>query len=124
MKTDRPVNLALYTIHFPVTAVASITHRITGVILMVGIGFGLWILDLALSSPEGFAEASVVMQGGLAKFILWGLLASVIYHICAGLKHLLLDMHIADSLEGGRIATWAMLVISVVLVVLAGAWVW
>lgn len=124
MKTDRPVNLALYTIHFPVTAVASITHRITGVILMVGIGFGLWILDLALRSEAGFAQASVVMQGGLAKFILWGLLASVIYHVCAGLKHLLLDMHIADSLEGGRIATWAMLVISAVLVVLAGVWVW
>ncbi|MCR9279178.1 MAG: succinate dehydrogenase, cytochrome b556 subunit [Pseudomonadaceae bacterium] len=124
MKTDRPVNLALYTIHFPVTAVASITHRITGVILMVGIGFGLWLLDLALSSEAGYLRASEVMQGGLAKFILWGLLASVIYHVCAGLKHLLLDMHIADSLEGGRIATWAMLVISAVLVVLAGVWVW
>lgn len=124
MKTDRPVNLALYTIHFPVTAVASISHRITGVILMVGIGFGLWILDLALSSEAGFNEAMLVMQGGLAKFILWGLLASVIYHVCAGLKHLLLDMHIADSIESGRIATWAMFVISAVLVVLAGVWVW
>lgn len=124
MKTDRPVNLALHTIHFPITAIASITHRITGVILMVGLAFGLYLLDMALASEAGFAQAQLVMQGGLAKFIAWGLLAALIYHICAGLKHLLLDMHIGDSLEGGQTATWIMLAVSAVLIVLAGVWVW
>ena len=52
MKTDRPVNLNLLAFSFPLAAIVSITHRITGVVLFVGLAFALYALDLALASPE------------------------------------------------------------------------
>ena len=54
------------------TAIASIVHRITGVFLFLGIGYLLWLLDLALDSEAGFgvgtgdgilAIARVQMEG-------------------------------------------------------------
>ena len=54
MNSKRPVNLDLSTIHFPLPALTSITHRVTGVILFVGLIFGFWALDASLSSPAGF----------------------------------------------------------------------
>ena len=50
MKTDRPINLALTKFKFPLAAIASITHRITGVLLFVGIAFLLYLLDQSLTS--------------------------------------------------------------------------
>ena len=56
MKTDRPVNLNLLAFSFPLAAIVSITHRITGVVLFVGLAFALYALDLALASPEEFCS--------------------------------------------------------------------
>ena len=58
MNSKRPVNLDLSTIQFPLPALTSIAHRITGVILFIGLIFGFWALDASLSSPEGFAAVS------------------------------------------------------------------
>ena len=70
MKTERPVYLSLTQFGWPVTAIASITHRITGVLLFVGIAFLLWLLSMALKSPEGFAAATEVLSAPVPKLLL------------------------------------------------------
>ena len=122
MAGDRPVHLNLFVFRWPLAAIASITHRITGVIAFVGIAFMLYALEGALSSPEGFEATRALMQTPLARFITFGLLSVVGYHLVAGLKHLLLDMHIGDSLEGGRLGAQITVVLGVVVVILSGVW--
>ncbi|MEG0336415.1 MAG: succinate dehydrogenase, cytochrome b556 subunit, partial [Hafnia sp.] len=87
VKKQRPVNLDLQTIRFPVTAIASILHRASGVITFVSIGILLWLLGLSLASPEGFAQAAAVMDSFIVKFIVWGILTALAYHICGGIRH-------------------------------------
>jgi succinate dehydrogenase / fumarate reductase cytochrome b subunit len=125
MKTrERPVNLDLTKFSFPLPALASITHRITGVILFVGIAFGLWALDLSLRSPEGFAEAARLAGSPLGGFVAWGLLTALAYHFVAGVKHLFMDWGVGETLEGARLGSQLTIAATVVLSVLAGVWVW
>ena len=122
MSSERPVNLSFSTvIAQPFIAIASITHRITGVALFGGVGFLLWWLDRALESPAGFAE---VANSSSFKFLVWLILVAVGYHFFAGIKHLLLDMHIADTTESGELMTKISVGLAAVSAVLTGIWIW
>ncbi|MCE8032550.1 succinate dehydrogenase, cytochrome b556 subunit [Billgrantia tianxiuensis] len=125
VNSKRPVNLDLTTIQFPLPALTSIAHRITGVILFVGLIFAFWALDKSLSSPEGFAAVRDALANNiLAKLIAWGLLSALAFHFVAGIKHLLMDVGYGVTLEGGVKKAQATVVISAVLIILAGVWVW
>ncbi|UYM15386.1 succinate dehydrogenase, cytochrome b556 subunit [Endozoicomonas euniceicola] len=124
MNSKRPVNLDITTIKLPLPAYTSILHRLSGILLFAGVGLLIYALELSLASEESFADLQIVMSSGLAKFILWVLLSGLIYHFVAGVKHLLMDAGIGEELESGRIGSIATIVVSAVLIVLAGVWVW
>ena len=84
MKTERPVNLNLFKFAWPLASMASITHRVTGVILFIGVAFALYALDLALSSPAGFGEAAALVHTPFGALVFFGLLLALVYHIVAG----------------------------------------
>ena len=125
MNSKRPVNLDLSTITFPLPALVSITHRITGVILFVGLIFAFWALDESLSSPQGFeAVRDALEHNFLAKLIAWGLLSALSFHFTAGIRHLLMHFDICVDIEGGTQTAKITFVTGAVLVILAGVWVW
>ncbi|WP_444930074.1 succinate dehydrogenase, cytochrome b556 subunit [Microbulbifer sp. SSSA002] len=124
MNKNRPVNLDISTIKLPATAVVSILHRISGVVLFVVVALLLWMLDASLESEQGFAEIAAIFSSIPAKLILWASLAALIYHILAGVRHLFMDMGIGESLEGGRRSAVSVLALAVILILLAGVWLW
>lgn len=125
VKKQRPVNLDLRTIQFPVTAIASILHRVSGVITFVAIGILLWLLELSLSSPEGFQLTVSIMNNFIAKFIMWGILTALAYHAVGGIRHLLMDGgYLEETLVAGKRSANISFVITVILSALAGVWVW
>ncbi|KZY74789.1 succinate dehydrogenase, cytochrome b556 subunit [Oleiphilus sp. HI0071] len=124
MENKRPVNLDLTQFSFPLPALTSIAHRITGVALFVGLVFLMYGLDLSLQSEEGFNQAKALLDSFLAKLIIWGVVSALLYHLVAGIKHLIMDTGVGETLEGGLLAAKATIVISVVLIVLAGVWIW
>jgi len=124
VKSQRPVNLDLRTIKLPITAYTSILHRISGVILFVGLAIMLYALGKSLGSEEGFGEVKAGLTSPLAKLVIWGLLSALLYHLVAGVRHLIMDMGIGETLEGGKLGSKIVIVISVVVIVLAGVWIW
>ena len=125
VKKQRPVNLDLSTIRFPVTAISSILHRVSGVITFVALGILLWLLGLSLSSPEGFQQAASIMDSFFAKFILWGILTALAYHVVVGVRHMLMDFgYLEETFEAGKRSANISFVITVVLSLLAGVLVW
>lgn len=124
MNTKRPVNLDLGKFHFPLPAITSILHRISGVLLFIAMGFLLYGLHLSLSGEEGFSALQTLMQSFLAKLIVWGILSSLIYHLVAGVRHLIMDLGIGETLEGGLLGSRIVILVSIVLIVLAGVWIW
>ena len=122
VNSKRPVNLR--TIKLPVTAYTSILHRISGVILFLGIAVLLFALDKSLSSEEGFEQVKACLTSPLAKLVIWGLLSALLYHLVAGVRHLVMDAGVGETLEGGKRGSKIVIAIAVVLIVLAGVWVW
>ena len=119
---NRPVNLDLGTIHFPVTAIVSILTRISGVALFVVAGGALWLLDLSRSGEAGFDQARQWLANPLVRFIAWGVLVTAIYHGLAGLKHIVADFGIGESLKGGILGSWLVFGLFAVLALAAGVW--
>jgi len=124
VKDKRPVNLNISTIHLPIAAYTSITHRISGVIVFVGVAILLWMFDLSMSSEEGFNQIKDLMTSPLMKFIVWGILSALAYHLVAGVKHLLMDMGIGETKEAAPLGAKITLVVSLILIVALGVWVW
>lgn len=124
VKDKRPVNLDIGTMRLPITAWTSITHRASGVILFVGMAILLWALDTSLSGPEGFAQLQECLSGILAKLVIWGLLGALIYHSLAGIKHLIMDFGVGETMEGGVRGAQIVIALSIVLTALAGIWIW
>ena len=102
MKKNRPVNLDISTIKLPITAYVSILHRVSGVALFAGVAILLWMLDKSLSSAAGFAELQDTLSSPLCQFIIWLTLAGLVYHMVAGIRHLIMDAGIGEDLEGGQ----------------------
>ncbi len=124
MNDKRPVNLDIGTMRLPITAWASITHRVTGVALFVGMGVLIWALDNSLRSPEGFLAVQEWLGNPLVKLIVWGVVAALIYHSVAGIKHLIMDMGIGETMEGGILGARLVIGVSAVLIAAAGVWIW
>ena len=124
MKTNRPVNLDLSTVKFPMTAIVSILHRISGVVLLGGVLVLLYMLDMSLSSEETFNRLGEMLAMPVAKLVVWLVLAALSYHFVAGVRHLIMDMGIGESLKGGKLGAKLTLVLSIILILLAGVWVW
>lgn len=124
MKDKRPVNLDIATIRLPITAYASISHRITGVLLVVASFLVLALFDLSLSGPEGFDRAAELLQAPLARILAWGVLTAIIYHSLAGIKHLIMDFGIGETLEGGILGARIVFVLTALGAAATGVYLW
>ncbi|MDE0987865.1 MAG: succinate dehydrogenase, cytochrome b556 subunit [Pseudomonadales bacterium] len=125
-QNSRPINVGigdLVSFKWPITAISSITHRVAGVVLFIGVAFMLYALDLSLSSEQEFISLKEMMVSPLGKMITWGLLSALGYHFVAGIKHLLMDMGVGETLEGAQFAAKTTLFFSAVLIALAAIWV-
>ena len=124
MQKPRPVNLNLLTIRFPVTAISSILHRISGVILLVFIFFIIGALNLSLKSAESFTLVKATLSCPLYKFLFWVFLSSLFFHFLAGIRHLIMDIGFAEGKQSGRIGAYLIITLSVIFMILLGISLW
>jgi succinate dehydrogenase / fumarate reductase cytochrome b subunit len=122
VKDKRPVNLDFKTLRLPLPAITSILHRISGVVVFGGVFVLLWLLSSSLQSERGFTDVQNWLTAPLVKVVVWGILAGLLYHLIAGVKHLIMDMGIGETLEGAKTSAKLVVIISVIAIVLAGVW--
>jgi succinate dehydrogenase / fumarate reductase cytochrome b subunit len=124
VKDTRPVNLNLLVFRWPLTAITSILHRLSGVLIFFGTAALLYLLQLSLSSEAGFADATALLDQTLVKFAVWFIVAGLLYHLIAGVKHLIMDWGIGETIEGGKMGSILVLITSFVAIAAAGVWIW
>jgi succinate dehydrogenase / fumarate reductase cytochrome b subunit len=88
---SRPLSPHLQVYRLPLTALVSITHRATGVVLSVG--FCLLTIGLMVSSggESAYADVQHHLQAWWGQIFLWGWIFSLSFHLCHGVRHLIWD---------------------------------
>lgn len=124
VRKQRPKHLALNQIRLPLPGIVSILHRISGVGIFLLLPFLLFLLDRSLGSPETFETFAAVVDNWFVKLILLGLLWAYMHHFCAGIRFLLLDMHMGVDLESARKSSKIVLGVSIALTVIIGVKLW
>ena len=123
MHQRRPINLNLFTIRFPLPAIVSIFHRLSGFFLFLLIPFVLWLFSFSLTEA-GFELLQALLNTFLVKLILWVLLIPFCYHLIAGVRHLFMDIEVGTSLKGGKRSAQLTFVVTILFIILAGVWLW
>ena len=124
MSRPRPKYLNLIQIRLPVPGMVSILHRVSGAALFLMLPFLLALFELSLDSAQTFARFKAVFSHGAIKLIVLGLAWAYLHHLCAGIRHLALDLDYGTELGAARVSSWAVLAISIVLTLGVGALTW
>src|SRR5262245_11533634 len=94
VKRRRPLWFNLSPLNLPVPGLSSIFHRVSGIVLFLGlIGF-LYLLDLSLTSESGYARAGEIVSGPIVKLLVIASIWALLHHMCAGIRHLFLDIDV------------------------------
>ena len=123
-RDTRPVNLDLGTIDLPVTAYASITHRVTGVLMFFSSFLLLWALDRSLASEDSFNAMVGVLSSPAAKTICRAIASVLSYHALAGIKHLIMDAGIGETMRGGVVGARVVFLLAAVSAAIWGLLIW
>lgn len=124
MNKKRPINLDLTTLHFPVMAITSIMHRLSGIVVFVLLPLMLYYLQQSLGSAESFHHLQEQLLHPLHRFLLWGFLGALSYHFMAGVRHLVADYGCGETVLTARRTAWLLLLMTLVVLILLGAWIW
>lgn len=110
-KTQRPLNINPFSIRLPLPALISISHRLSGIFIFLGIPFLLLGLQRSLESQHSFYILQRLLMHPVISMVAWLFLAALCLHLLAGCRHLLMDCQIGDSLKGGRLGAWIVVIV-------------
>lgn len=120
----RPINLDLTTMAFPPMAIVSILHRISGVMLFLLLPLMLYWLNVSLHDVGTFTDLQLWLANPYCKILLWMFLSAAWFHSIAGIRHMVMDLGIGESLNAGRLSAFAVLGVGVFGALILGIWLW
>lgn len=112
MAAKRPLSPHLGIYRLPITAVLSITHRMTGVVLVVGMLVLVICLMAGAAGAEAYAKAHEFLNGVFGTVFIWGWIYALFFHLCHGIRHLVWDMGRGFNREHQDIAAYIEMVAS------------
>jgi succinate dehydrogenase / fumarate reductase cytochrome b subunit len=122
--SKRPVNLDLLTIKQPSTAIASILHRVSGVVIFLLLPFMLYALHHSLISSEHFLRVQECFECGSVRFFIWIFFSALLYHCLAGIRHVIMDLGFGETVKVGRATATFVIVLGVIGILELGVYLW
>jgi len=101
----------------PLPGIVSILHRVSGLLLFLSLPLVLWLFDLSLSSERSFDRFVRLTQGWAIRIVLLALGWALLHHLCAGVRFLLLDLHLGTERIAAVRSSVAVLAVSMSLTI-------
>ena len=95
----KPVYINLFKIQLPLSALLSISHRVSGILIFfLVLPVSAYILNLLLASQDSFSSFVDVFNSSvfLRTFVLFNILIFE-YHVIAGIRHMLMDFKLVSE---------------------------
>ena len=99
----------------PLAGFVSILHRVSGMVMFGLLPFILYLLDNSLTSETSFAVLQNFTSSVLVKLVILALTWAYLHHFCAGIRHLLMDLHFGLDKDQARKSALAVLSVSLLL---------
>ena len=99
----------------PLAGFVSILHRISGLLMFMLLPFILFLLDQSLLSETSFESFHNFTSYWFVKLVILALSWAYLHHFCAGLRHLVMDLHIGLDKNSSRKSAAGVLTISLAL---------
>lgn len=119
-QSNRPLSPHLQVYRLPMTAIMSITHRITGAILTGGSLLITAFLVTAMMGEEWYNLATDFLGSWFGILILAGWSFCLYYHLCNGIRHLIWDTAAMLEKSQATISGWIVIIAAILLT--AGTW--
>ncbi len=117
---DKPKFLNLFQIKFPMTAWVSIAHRVSGILIFLLIGLMIFTLQQSLKSEMHFLKVYSFFKSSWFNLMWFVLLASLIYHSFAGIRHMIMDFGYGESYKAGRLSALIVILSSIIAIGIVG----
>lgn len=124
VKKRRPLWFNLSPLNLPVPGLVSIFHRVSGALLFIGLIAFLYLLELSLASDAGYARAGEMLRNPVAKLLVIASIWALLHHMCAGVRHLFLDIDVGTSLHVARRTAFAVLIVSLLMTASIAVRIW
>lgn len=92
MSTNRPLSPHLQVYRLPLTGLVSITHRMTGVMLSMGLVLFVFVLFTIAAGEGAYGAMQAFMSYWLFKLVYWGFIYALYFHLVHGIRHLIWDL--------------------------------
>ena len=116
--SKNPLSPHLQIYRWHISSLLSITHRISGVINLLGlILIFLWLLFLS-TGESNYEVFLLSINSFFGKFILIGLTWSMSFHILSGIRHLAWDLGYGFEIKTANISGLIVIVSSLILTVI------
>jgi succinate dehydrogenase / fumarate reductase cytochrome b subunit len=121
----RPKYYDLNLAHLPPPGLVSIFHRVSGALLFFPIlPIVLYVLNSTLGSEEGYARWREFFGHPLVKLATLGAIWLYAHHFFAGIRYLLLDVHVGIQKAPARTSALAVLALGLIATLLIGWRIW
>lgn len=91
-QTNRPTSPHLQIYRLPLTGLISISHRITGVLLSMGLVFLVYTLLAIAEGESTYQSLQQMLNLTVVQIIYWGFIYALFFHLCHGVRHLFWDV--------------------------------
>ena len=118
-KSQRPLSPHLQIYRPQLTSVLSVTHRGTGIALLVGTLVLVYWLLAAASGAEAYASAQQLFASWFGRIVLLGFSFALFFHLCNGIRHLFWDVGLGFELKTAYASGTAVVIASISMTVLA-----
>jgi len=96
----------------------------SGLLLAFLIPAFIFTLAFSLRSEDSFNSIHSYLTNPLCKIMMWGFLSALLYHLLAGVRHMIMDFGFGESVCGATISSWFLFILAAFVSVLIGVWLW